>query len=114
MVSRLIVGWVADNTDGRVERAAHIDVVLARATWDFRRCVGSCLDGSDLGPAGLPRLTGFELVRVGHGRWAPAQSVRGQLALVTAAAVLEAQGRTDQSEELTRRLASAAAPGEPI
>jgi hypothetical protein len=104
-VSELIVRWAADG------RQDEIGEVLDRATWDFRRCVGSCLDGSVSRSDGLPRFTDLELFRVRHGRWTPAQSTRAQLALSTAAAVLGAQGRSGAAEELMSRLCSAAMDG---
>ena len=100
--SGLIQRWSAEG------RWSEIEPVLSRATWDFRRCVGSCLDGAVDDPT-LPRLARWELFKVRAAAVAPAQPVRAQLVLATAVAVLDGRGRHQASANLSRPWSAAGA-----
>ncbi|HWG73160.1 MAG TPA: hypothetical protein VG184_03795 [Acidimicrobiales bacterium] len=94
--SGLIMRWAAD------DRWEDIAPVLSRATWDFRRCVGGCLEDGCAG-ADLPPLIGMQLLKVRLAGIVRAPAARAQVVLATAVAVLEARGRQQAAAEISRR-----------
>lgn len=99
--SDLILRWAAEG------RWADIPPVLSRATWDFRRCVGACLEAGQ-GPPGsegpdLHPLVRWQLLKVRLGAIARAPAARAHVVLLTVVTLLEACGRHAAAADVRRR-----------